>query len=237
MFRKMRLEENMTSAEEAVEMLKKATNGVLAVLGDDDYPYAVPLSYVYNDGKIYFHGTSAVSHKIEAIKKHPKVSFCVITQDNILPEKFNTLYRSVIVFGKARVSDRPKGNRAGAHDDRKEICRRLYGVGKKIYERRNRKLLRCRNQYRTYDRKSRQLIIIKRLPGASTMPTARRFTYFHLRFKRPMSFLYCAPSKEILAAFLYAFSRASSWVSPKAVTPSTRPPSVTIADSNRFVAA
>ena len=108
MFRKMRLEENMTSAEEAVEMLKKATNGVLAVLGDDDYPYAVPLSYVYNDGKIYFHGTSAVSHKIEAIKKHPKVSFCVITQDNILPEKFNTLYRSVIVFGKARVLTDPK---------------------------------------------------------------------------------------------------------------------------------
>jgi nitroimidazol reductase NimA-like FMN-containing flavoprotein (pyridoxamine 5'-phosphate oxidase superfamily) len=107
MFRKMRLEENMTSVEEAEEMLNKAANGVLAVLGDDDYPYAVPLSFAYANGKIYFHGTSAVSHKIEAIKKHPKVSFCVVTQDNILPEKFNTLYRSVIVFGKARVLTEP----------------------------------------------------------------------------------------------------------------------------------
>jgi uncharacterized protein len=88
--------------------LKKAANGVLAVLGDDEYPYAVPLSFAYDDGKIYFHGTSAVSHKIESIKRHPKVSFCVITQDNILPEKFNTLYRSVIVFGKARVLTEPK---------------------------------------------------------------------------------------------------------------------------------
>jgi nitroimidazol reductase NimA-like FMN-containing flavoprotein (pyridoxamine 5'-phosphate oxidase superfamily) len=108
MFRKMRLEENMTSNEEAVEMLQKAANGVLAVLGDEDYPYAVPLSFAYADGKIYFHGTSAVSHKIEAIRKHPKVSFCVITQDNILPEKFNTLYKSVIAFGKARVLTDPK---------------------------------------------------------------------------------------------------------------------------------
>jgi len=108
MFRKMRLSENMTSDEEAAEMLTKATNGVLAVLGDDEYPYAVPLSFAYDDGRIYFHSTSDTSHKIEAIRKNPKVSFCVITQGNILPEKFNTLYRSVIVFGKARVLTDPK---------------------------------------------------------------------------------------------------------------------------------
>lgn len=103
MFRKMRLEANMVTNEAAEEMLDKATNGVLAVDGDDGYPYAVPLSFAYKNGKIYFHSTSDNSHKIESIKKNPKVSFCVITQDEILPKQFNTLYRSVIVFGKARV--------------------------------------------------------------------------------------------------------------------------------------
>lgn len=108
MFRKMRLEANMTTNEEAESMLSQATNGVLAVDGDDGYPYAVPISYAYHNGKIYFHSTSESSHKIEAIRKNPKVSFCVTTQDNIVPEAFNTLYRSVIIFGKARVLNDPK---------------------------------------------------------------------------------------------------------------------------------
>lgn len=103
MFRKMRLEANMTTNEEAEEMLKEAANGVLAVDGDDGYPYAVPVSFAYSNGKIYFHSTSDNSHKIESIRKNPKVSFCVTTQDHIIPEAFNTLYRSVIIFGKARV--------------------------------------------------------------------------------------------------------------------------------------
>jgi len=103
MFRKMRLESNMTTKEEAVEMLNEAKNGVLAVNGDEGYPYAVPVSFAYHNGKIYFHSTSDTSHKIESIKNDPRVSFCVVTQDNIIPEAFNTLYRSVILFGKARV--------------------------------------------------------------------------------------------------------------------------------------
>ncbi len=108
MFREMRLAENKTSMEEAEQMLATATNGVLAVIGDEGYPYAVPVSFVYEDGKIYFHSTSATSHKIDSIEKDPRVSFCVITQDNILPNEFNTLYRSVIAFGTARVLKDPK---------------------------------------------------------------------------------------------------------------------------------
>jgi hypothetical protein len=103
MFRKMRLEENMTTNEEAIKMLEEATNGVLAVHGEDGYPYAVPLSFAYAEGKIYFHGTSEYSHKLDAIRKNPQVSFCVVLQDQIIPQKFNTLYRSVIAFGKARI--------------------------------------------------------------------------------------------------------------------------------------
>lgn len=55
-----------------------------------------------NGGKIYFH--SAVSgHKIDVVRKREKASFCVIGQDHILPEKFTTCYRSVIVFGTVRI--------------------------------------------------------------------------------------------------------------------------------------
>jgi len=103
MFRTMRRQGNMTTKEEAENMMKEAMNGILAVDGDDGYPYAVPVSFAYEDGKIYFHSTSEESHKMEAIRKNPKVSFCVVTQDNIIPEAFNTLYRSAIAFGKARV--------------------------------------------------------------------------------------------------------------------------------------
>ena len=102
MFREMRRKGNALSQEETIAILEKNTNGVLAVDGDDDYPYAVPLSYVYSDGKILFHG-AVTGHKLDGIKNNEKVSFCVIDQDDIIPEDFNTLYRSAIAFGKARV--------------------------------------------------------------------------------------------------------------------------------------
>ncbi|WP_405304076.1 pyridoxamine 5'-phosphate oxidase family protein [Methanobrevibacter sp.] len=99
MFRKMRRLGQQLSDEECIDILINEPRGVLAVLGDDDYPYAVPLSHVYVDGKIYFHGAKT-GHKIDAIKKHSKVSYCV--KDNGVKEKDSWWYtfRSVIVFGK-----------------------------------------------------------------------------------------------------------------------------------------
>lgn len=102
MFRKMRRIKQQLSNEENVEILKMATSGVLAVAGDADYPYAVPISFVYNQGNIYFHSATN-GHKIDAIKRNSKASFCVIHQDDILPEKFTTCYKSVVVFGTTRV--------------------------------------------------------------------------------------------------------------------------------------
>lgn len=90
--------------EESVEILKKGTSGVLAVLGEEAYPYAVPMSYLYEDGKIYFHSAKS-GHKIDAIKQNEKVSFCVIDQDYIIPEKYTSYFRSVIVFGKIHVME------------------------------------------------------------------------------------------------------------------------------------
>lgn len=101
MFRKMRRFKQLLPNETAVEILERNTGGTLALLGDDDYPYAVPISYVYADGKIYFHSAKA-GHKIDAIKNHEKASFCVIDKDQIVPEEYTTYFRSVIAFGKIR---------------------------------------------------------------------------------------------------------------------------------------
>ena len=98
MFREMRRSKQQMSEDAANAILKSATSGVLSLLGDDGYPYGVPISYVYEEGKLYFH--SALSgHKVDAVRNYDKASFTVIVQDDIVPEKYTTLYRSVIAFG------------------------------------------------------------------------------------------------------------------------------------------
>ena len=109
MIRKMRrLKQQLTEAE-CIEILDRGTAGVLSVYGDDGYPYSVPLSYVYSDGKLFFH-CARTGHKIDGIKKNDKVSFCVIGQDHIVPKEFTTYYKSVIAFGRAHIlnDDREK---------------------------------------------------------------------------------------------------------------------------------
>lgn len=94
----------MLSIEECIEILNKGTSGVLALLGDHNYPYAIPISYVYCNSKLYFHGAKS-GHKIDAINKCSKASFCVIDQDNIIPEEYTTYYRSVIAFGNIHIME------------------------------------------------------------------------------------------------------------------------------------
>lgn len=102
MFREMRRKGQALTQEECVEILNRGTSGVLALHGDDGYPYAVPMSYVYHNGKIYFHGARE-GHKIDAMMKNSKASFCVVDQDQIMEAEYTTYYRSVIVFGKMRI--------------------------------------------------------------------------------------------------------------------------------------
>ena len=98
----MRRLRQQLSEEESISILRKSTAGTLALLGDNDYPYAVPISYVYADGRLYFHGAQS-GHKIDAIRNHDKASFCVIEQDDVQPEKYTTFFRSVIVFGRIHI--------------------------------------------------------------------------------------------------------------------------------------
>lgn len=104
MIRPMRRGAQELPKNETLEILNTATSGVLALSGDDGYPYAVPMSFVYSDGKIYFH-SAVCGHKIDAIKRCAKASFCVIAEDGIIPEKYTTEYKSVIAFGKIRIAD------------------------------------------------------------------------------------------------------------------------------------
>ena len=101
MFRQMRRNRQQLSRERCEEILSRATSGVLAVLGDEGYPYAVPLSYVYSEGKFYFH-CARQGHKLDAIRREPKASFCVIDEDRVVAQEYTTHFRSVIAFGQVR---------------------------------------------------------------------------------------------------------------------------------------
>ena len=102
MFRAMRRKRQQLSRAEAEAILERGTSGVLAVAGDDGYPYAVPLSYVYQDGKLWFHCAKS-GHKLDAVRREEKASFCVIDQDQVVPEEYTTYFRSVIAFGRIRI--------------------------------------------------------------------------------------------------------------------------------------
>lgn len=101
MFRKMRRALQLLPEEENTAILERGRTGIMACLGDDDYPYTVPLNYVYDDGKIYFHCAKS-GHKIDAIRACDKVSFCVIDRDDVDAQERATNFRSVIAFGRAR---------------------------------------------------------------------------------------------------------------------------------------
>ena len=110
MFRDMRRKNQLLPQEEAEAMLRQGTSGVLSLLGDSGYPYGVPLSYVYHNGKLYFHCAKA-GHKLEALRRCPKASFCVIDQDQVVPEEYTTYFRSVIVFGTMRIIEEEQEKR------------------------------------------------------------------------------------------------------------------------------
>ena len=102
MFRKMRRKNQQLSQGETIEILQTCPTGIMGVIGDDGYPYTVPLNYVFSDNKLFFH-CAKEGHKIDSIKKNDKVAFCVIEKDEVVSKAFATKFRSVVVFGRARI--------------------------------------------------------------------------------------------------------------------------------------
>lgn len=97
----MRRSKQVLGEEECRDILLSGEYGVLAVAGDDGYPYAVPVNYVLCGDTIYLHSAKA-GHKIDALARNPKASFCVVGKSDLAPERFTTYFRSVIAFGRAR---------------------------------------------------------------------------------------------------------------------------------------
>lgn len=102
MERKLRRIKQELPAEECVEILNRGKSCVWAVSGDDDYPYAVPINFVFFHGDVYIH-CARQGHKLDAIRRNPKCSICVIDKDDVVPDEFTTYFKSVIVFGEAEI--------------------------------------------------------------------------------------------------------------------------------------
>lgn len=108
MFKEMRRKDRNLETIEVAEILKKCNYGVLSTVGENGYAYGVPISYVYINGSIYVH-SALEGNKLDNIKFNNNVSFCIIGDTMLLPDKFGTKYESVIAFGKAvEVSDTEK---------------------------------------------------------------------------------------------------------------------------------
>lgn len=114
-FRKMRRFKQELDHETCVEIINRATSGVLSVFGDGGYPYGVPLSYVYVNGEtekgeagftgravFYFH-CAKTGHKIDALRACDKACFTIIDRDDVVADEFTTYFRSVVAFGHAKI--------------------------------------------------------------------------------------------------------------------------------------
>lgn len=125
-FRKMRRFAQELDHKACLEMIRRATSGVLSVVGDDGYPYGVPMSFVYVDepgplvitgepsepaGRFYFH-CAKTGHKIDAIRTCDKACFTIIDRDDVVADEFTTYFKSVIAFGRIRIIEDEDEKRA-----------------------------------------------------------------------------------------------------------------------------
>ena len=100
----MRRFKQQLTEENCLSILRTEKRGVLAVLGDDGYPYAVPLDFVYRDGKLFFH-CAREGHKIDAVRACDKASFCVVDQGERKEGDWALWFNSVVCFGRIRVME------------------------------------------------------------------------------------------------------------------------------------
>ena len=109
MFRPMRRFKQQISKEKCIKILKEQPRGVLSLIGDDGYPYGIPLDHWYceEDGKLYFHGAKE-GHKIDAIKACDKASYCVMDQGFKKDGEWALNINSVIIFGRISLVEDPE---------------------------------------------------------------------------------------------------------------------------------
>ena len=118
MFRAMRRFRQQISEEECIRVLREQPRGVLSMIGDDGYPYGIPLDHWYSeeDNKLYFH-CAKVGHKIDAISACDKVSYCVMDEGFRRDGEWALNINSVVVFGRMRIVE--------DEEKKREICTNL----------------------------------------------------------------------------------------------------------------
>lgn len=118
MFREMRRFKQQISEEECVRILREQPRGVLSMIGDDGYPYGIPLDHWYSeeDNKLYFH-CAKVGHKIDAIAACDKVSYCVMDEGFRRDGEWALNIKSVVIFGRMRIVE--------DEEKKREICANL----------------------------------------------------------------------------------------------------------------
>lgn len=123
MFRPIRRKNKEISVDAAKALLIHERRGVLAVNGDDGYPYAVPVNFYYNEatGRIYFHG-AAVGHKADALRADDKVCFTVYGNESVKDVEWAPYVQSAVVFGRCRPVK-----------DREEVITLVRQIAKKYY--------------------------------------------------------------------------------------------------------
>ncbi len=118
MFRPMLRAKQQLPEEECIRLLKERPRGVLAVIGDDGYPYCTPINHFYNeeDGRIYFH-SGPVGHRVDAFRANPKACFTLTDGGKPVENDWYLQFHSVVVFGRIEeVTD---------HEKALDISRRL----------------------------------------------------------------------------------------------------------------
>jgi nitroimidazol reductase NimA-like FMN-containing flavoprotein (pyridoxamine 5'-phosphate oxidase superfamily) len=109
-FRDIRRSDRALGEDQAREILERAEHGVLATVGADGWPYAVPVNHVLSGDVLYIH-SAVEGHKLENIAHEERVSFCVVASATVLPDKLSTLYESAVVFGRAALVTDPAEKR------------------------------------------------------------------------------------------------------------------------------
>ncbi|MBE6835453.1 MAG: pyridoxamine 5'-phosphate oxidase family protein [Ruminococcaceae bacterium] len=115
MFREMRRKKQQITNEECISVLKETKRGVLSLMGEDGYPYGIPMNHWYceEDGKIYFHGAKQ-GHKLDAIKMNNKVGYCVYDEGYRKDGDWSLNIKSVVIFGTIKPVE--------SEEKAKEIC-------------------------------------------------------------------------------------------------------------------
>jgi nitroimidazol reductase NimA-like FMN-containing flavoprotein (pyridoxamine 5'-phosphate oxidase superfamily) len=109
-FREIRRRDRALTEDQAREILTRAEHGVLATMGADGWPYAIPVNHVLSGNMLYIH-CAAEGHKLANIAHEERVSFCVVTGAQVLPATLSTLYESAVLFGRAALVEDPTEKR------------------------------------------------------------------------------------------------------------------------------